>query len=86
MARVIPQQVVSRAEASGAAGTEWLANLDNLISSLEEQWRITVGDSLSGGSHAFAAYASGEDEKEYVLKSICLTARDTRIFPMPSKR
>lgn len=68
MARVIPQQVVSRAEASGAAGTEWLANLDNLISSLEEQWRITVGDSLSGGSHAFAAYASGEDEKEYVLK------------------
>lgn len=36
MAREIPQLVVSRAEAAGAAGTEWLANLDNLISSIEE--------------------------------------------------
>lgn len=68
MRRDIPQLVVRRAKAAGAVGTEWLANLDSLISSLEEQWRITVSTSLTGGSHAFAAYASGEDEKEYVLK------------------
>ena len=63
MRRDIPQLVVSRAMAAGAVGTEWLANLNSLISSLEEQWRITVSTSLTGGSHAFAAYAIGEDEK-----------------------
>lgn len=68
MARDVPQYVVSRAKAAGAAGAEWLANLDNLILSLEEQWGITAGASLSGGSHAYVAYARGEDEKEYVLK------------------
>lgn len=64
----IPQIVVDRALTAGADGEKWLSELPNVISLLEEKWRITVEITLSGGTQAFAAYAAGIDGKQYVLK------------------
>lgn len=66
--RIVPPLVVSRAKSVGAIGEAWLANLDRLVSELEKMWRISVGDTLSGGTHAFVANADGEDGEKYVLK------------------
>lgn len=66
--RTVPQIVVARAKSAGAVGEAWLAGLDGMISELEEMWHISVGEALSGGSHAFVAYADGQDGKPYVLK------------------
>ena len=66
--RMIPPLVVSRAKSVGAVGEAWLANLDNVISELEKKWRVSVGKTLSGGTHAFVAYADGEKGEKYVLK------------------
>ena len=66
--RTIPPLVVSRAKSAGAVGEAWLANLDNVISELEKKWHISVGKILSGGTHAFVAYADGKNGEKYVLK------------------
>lgn len=66
--RVIPPFVISRAKSAGAVGEAWLASLDHMISELEEEWHISVGEALSGGTHAFAAHADGANGEEYVLK------------------
>lgn len=66
--RNIPPLVVSRAKSVGAVGEAWLASLDELISELEEMWNISVGEALSGGTHAFVAYADGYNGEKYVLK------------------
>lgn len=64
----LPPMVESRARAAGKDGEQWLNNLTKLVSSLEKKWNITVGAALEGGTHAFAAYAEGENDKHYVLK------------------
>ena len=56
--RFIPQPILNRAESLGEPGLQWLAELDDLIRHLEEKWNITVGDALSGGTHAFVAPAT----------------------------
>lgn len=66
--RKIPPLVVSRAKSAGAVGEAWLAGLDPMISELEEAWHISVGEALSGGTHAFVGYADGEHGEKYVLK------------------
>lgn len=66
--RTVPPVVVSRAKSAGAVGEAWLAGLDGMISELEKMWHISVGEALSGGSHAFVAYADGQDGTPYVLK------------------
>ena len=66
--RSLPPLVVSRAKFAGAVGEAWLASLDSMISELEELWDITVGNALSGGTHAFVADADGRNGKKYVLK------------------
>ena len=38
------------------------------ISALEKEWHVSVGEALSGGSHAFVAPADGENGERYVLK------------------
>ena len=71
--RMIPPFVISRAKSAGAVGEAWLANLDNMISELEKEWHISVGESLSGGTHAFAAHADGENGERYrICKAICV--------------
>ena len=64
----IPPLVVSRARSAGTEGTAWLHTLDTLVAELEKQWQITVGPSLTGGTHAFVAYANGKNGGQYVLK------------------
>lgn len=66
--RKIPPLVVSRAKSAGAVGEAWLASLDSVISELEATWHISVGETLSGGTHAFVGYADGEHGEKYVLK------------------
>lgn len=66
--RAVPSLVVSRAKSAGAAGEAWLANLDNIVSELEKMWHISVGETLSGGTHALVANADGENGEQYVLK------------------
>lgn len=66
--RNIPPLVVSRAKSAGTDGETWLAGLDSIISELESMWNISVGETLSGGSHALVAYAEGHSGEQYVLK------------------
>ncbi len=66
--RHIPSLVVSRAKSVGTVGEAWLANLDNMVSELEKEWHISVGDALPGGTHALVANADGEHGEKYVLK------------------
>lgn len=66
--RIVPPLVVSRAKSAGAVGEAWLANLDNIVSELEEMWHISVGEALSGGTHSLVANADGENGEKYVLK------------------
>lgn len=66
--RLLPPLVVSRAKSAGAAGEAWLAELDSLISELETEWQISVGEALSGGTHAFVGCADGRHGEKYVLK------------------
>lgn len=66
--RNIPPLVISRAKSAGAAGEAWLLGLDGLITELENLWNISVGETLFGGTHAFVAYADGQNGEPYVLK------------------
>lgn len=66
--RDVPPLVASRAKSAGAPGEAWLANLGSLVSELEAKWNITVHEALSGGTHAFVAYADGIHGEPYVLK------------------
>ncbi len=64
----IPPLVVNRARSVGVVGEAWLNTLDNMIADLERQWDISVGCSLTGGTHAFVANADGKNGGRYVLK------------------
>lgn len=66
--RSLPPLVVKRAKSAGIVGEEWLSNLNSIILELEETWNISVGEALSGGTHAFVAYADGENGEKYILK------------------
>ncbi len=67
--RSVPPVVADRAKSAGAVGEAWLSNLDSLISELEGMWNISVGEALSGGTHAFVAFADGRNGEKYVLKA-----------------
>lgn len=70
----IPPLVVSRAKSAGVIGEMWLNTLDHMITDLEKQWGISVGNSLTGGTHAFVAYADGKNIEELIeiaTKLIC---------------
>ena len=60
--------VRQKAEHLGVRGTEWLAHLPELVSDLERQWSITVGDPLSGGTTAYVCRARTHDGDAVVLK------------------
>lgn len=57
-----------KAEHLGTRGTEWLAQLPTLISDLERQWSITVGEPFSGGSTSYVCRAVTCDGDAAVLK------------------
>lgn len=55
--RRVPDLVDNKLTSLGEVGLRWLADLDDLVRSLERDWGITVGQALSGGSEAFVAEA-----------------------------
>jgi len=66
--RIPSAAVAARARSLGAEGERWLNSLPEIIAELESEWRITIGDAMSGGTHAFAAPAEGENGERYAVK------------------
>lgn len=50
----LPSPVRQKVAILGTEGMKWLADLDDLIESLEQEWQITVGAILEGGTEAYA--------------------------------
>lgn len=60
--------VRAKAESFGAPGLAWLDGLDDLIAEMEQQWSITVGQPISGGTSSYVAHARTADGQDAVLK------------------
>ncbi|MBA3826971.1 MAG: phosphotransferase [Ktedonobacterales bacterium] len=54
-ALTLPGTVLQKIAILGTEGRRWLADLGELIASLEQDWQIRVGASLMGGTEAFVA-------------------------------
>lgn len=69
-ARVAQVQPLVRQKVAhlGVQGEQWLADLPDLITHLERQWAITVGQPLTGGSASYVAQAQTADGQDAVLK------------------
>jgi streptomycin 6-kinase len=52
----------------GQAGREWLRDLPNLISQIESQWNVEVGQHFSNLSYNFVAPATRSDGRKVVIK------------------
>jgi streptomycin 6-kinase len=52
----------------GADGTRWLDGLADLVAELEQDWQISVGKSLEGGSESFVAEARTAEGAKVILK------------------
>ena len=52
---VVPERVRLRAEQSGYETRQWLKDLPDLITELEQEWELSIGQPLSGGSSAYVA-------------------------------
>jgi streptomycin 6-kinase len=62
----VPQTVRNKALGYGAA--QWLADLPDLVATLAEQWRITVGGAYGDSTEAYVARARLDDGTPAVLK------------------
>jgi streptomycin 6-kinase len=65
---VIPVEVRQRAVAAGDVGSRWLEALPDIVTGLERDWGITVGDALRGGSAGLVARAINAAGEAFVLK------------------
>ena len=52
---VVPERVRLRAEQSSPQTRQWLKDLPGLIAELEQEWEISIGQPLSGGSSAYVS-------------------------------
>ena len=52
----------------GRIGTPWLAELDSIVDGLADEWGLSVGAALGGGTSSFVAYATTHDGVDVVLK------------------
>ena len=66
--RTVPEAVANRAAASGPECRRWLDDINGLVSELEEEWHISVGEPFSGGTDAFVAPAVTGDGTECVIR------------------
>lgn len=64
----VPDPVRQKLAILGAEGLSWLARLDALIGELEQEWQVSVGASLEGGSEAYVAEATTRDGSKVILK------------------
>lgn len=65
---VIPLEVRQRAVAAGEVGCRWLDALPDLVTGLERDWGVTVGDALHGGSAGLVLQAANAAGEAVVLK------------------
>ena len=52
---VVPERVRLRAEQSSPKTRQWLKDLPDLIAEIEQEWELSIGQPLSGGSSAYVA-------------------------------
>lgn len=64
----VPDIVQRRALAEGASGQAWLSGLDALLESLEQDWALSIGEAIAGGSAAFVAEARDADGHAFIIK------------------
>jgi streptomycin 6-kinase len=70
IARTLPDLVRSKALVSGPACVRWLAELDDLVEALEDEWDIEVGATMTGGTTAFVAEAVTAQGQPAVVKIV----------------
>ncbi|MCS6758296.1 MAG: antibiotic biosynthesis monooxygenase [Candidatus Devosia euplotis] len=64
----VPDVVRRRAVSEGQQGLDWLAELDVVLAGLEQNWEITIGPTLAGGTTAFVAQAITATGEPVILK------------------
>ena len=58
---VVPERVRLRAEQSSPQTRQWLKDLPDLLAELEQAWKLSIGQPLSGGSSAYVAPVQTEN-------------------------
>lgn len=64
----ISEPVRQKISVLGAEGQQWLEGLDTLVHELEQEWQITVGTALAGGTEAYVARARTREGDNVILK------------------
>jgi streptomycin 6-kinase len=64
----VPDAVHGKVQALGAEGQAWLQRLPDLVRALEQEWGLSVGATLHGGSAAYVAAVTTADGTDAVLK------------------
>lgn len=64
----VPELVRQKLATRGVEGTQWLDALPDLVAELEQEWGLSVGTSLEGGTEAFVAPAITSDGAKAILK------------------
>lgn len=64
----VPEAMRMKASTLGPPGRRWLQSLPDLIRGLEQEWGVTVGATLHGGSASYVATATTADGAAAVLK------------------
>jgi len=67
-AQDLPDITRRRALSMGAEGLAWLDGLDAMVADLSDQWGLTLGPVMSGGSEAFVAACTTDRGLSAVLK------------------
>jgi streptomycin 6-kinase len=64
----LPAEVQSTLVYRGADGARWLSELPEFVRDLEQEWNITVGAVVNGGSEALVAHATTADGGDAIVK------------------
>ncbi|SEQ11669.1 streptomycin 6-kinase [Devosia sp. YR412] len=64
----VPEAVRRRAQSEGPRGDLWLADLDQTLTSLEQDWDLTIGEAMDGGTTAYVSEASDSTGDVLVIK------------------
>lgn len=73
----VNDKVRRRAATRGEAGAAWLAGLDAVVDGLADEWGLTLGASLDGGTEALVIEAALADSRPAILK-LTLAGLDPR--------
>lgn len=77
----IPELVTQRALRNGVAGRRWLDALPEVLADLAARWRLTLGESFSGGTAGYVAAATDDAGQHCVVKvAMPLDMHDHDVF------